>query len=155
MKASAVVEPGDSRPSVVGRFFTDCGSARDFDAIAALGYPTGRQTGNSQFMTTYKLVVFVPEADGQAMRLAMGEAGAGRIGNYDHCSFTSKGAGRFRPLDGARPRIGAIGQFEEVAEERIETVCSEPRLKNVLAAIRRVHPYEEPAIDIYPLTVVD
>jgi hypothetical protein len=136
--------------------FIDCGALPgDFDATAALGYPIARQTGNSQFMTTYKLVVFVPEADGEAVRLAMGQAGAGRIGNYDQCSFTSKGTGRFRPLDGARPAVGAVGQLEDVAEERIETVCSEPRLKDVLAAIRRVHPYEEPAIDVYPLAVVD
>jgi len=106
-------------------------------------------------MKTYKIVVFVPEADGEALRMAMGEAGAGRIGNYDYCSFTSKGAGRFRPLAGARPAIGEVGQLEDVAEERIETVCSEVRMKDVLAAIRRVHPYEEPAIDIYPLAVID
>src|SRR5262245_9812377 len=106
-------------------------------------------------MKTYKIVVFVPEADGEAVRIAMGEAGAGRIGNYDYCSFTSKGAGRFRPLAGARPTIGEVGQLEDVAEERIETVCSEARLKQVLAAIRRVHPYEEPAIDVYPLAVIE
>jgi hypothetical protein len=106
-------------------------------------------------MKTYKIVVFVPEPDGEAVRMAMGEAGAGRIGNYDYCSFTTKGLGRFRPLDGAKPAIGEVGQLEDVVEERIETVCSEQRLKDVLAAIRRVHPYEEPAIDVYPLAVID
>ncbi|WP_407155841.1 hypothetical protein [Bradyrhizobium sp. STM 3557] len=106
-------------------------------------------------MKTYKIVVFVPEADGEAVRMAMGEAGAGRIGNYDCCSFTSIGIGRFRPLAGARPAIGEVGQLEEGAEQRIETVCSEARVKDVLAAICRVHPYEEPAIDIYPLAAID
>jgi hypothetical protein len=106
-------------------------------------------------MKIYKIVVFVPEADGETVRMAMGEAGAGRIGNYDYCSFTSQGTGRFRPLAGALPAIGEVGQLEDVAEERIETVCSEARVKDVLAAIRRVHPYEEPAIDIYPLAVID
>ncbi len=106
-------------------------------------------------MKTYKIVVFVPEPDGEAVRMAMGEAGAGRIGNYDYCSFTSTGTGRFRPLEGARPAIGDIGQLEDVAEERIETVCSDASLRAVLAAIRRVHPYEEPAIDLYPLAVID
>jgi len=106
-------------------------------------------------MKTYKIVVFVPDADGEAVRMAMGEAGAGRIGNYDYCSFTSRGTGRFRPLAGARPAIGEVGQLEDVTEERIETVYAEARVKDVLAAIRRVHPYEQPAIDIYPLAVID
>jgi hypothetical protein len=110
---------------------------------------------NLHAMKTYKIVVFVPEADGEALRIAMGEAGAGRIGNYDYCSFTSKGMGRFRPLVGARPAIGEVGQLKDVAEERIETVCAEARMKDVLAALRRVHPYEEPAIDIYPLALID
>ena len=106
-------------------------------------------------MQTYKIVVFVPEADGERLREAMGQAGAGRIGNYDHCSFTSRGIGRFRPMAGAAPAIGEVGRFEEVTEERIETLCAEDRLRDVLAAIRRAHPYEEPAIDIYPLAGID
>lgn len=106
-------------------------------------------------MKTYKIVVFVPEPDGEAVRVVMAEAGAGHIGNYDYCSFTTKGTGRFRPLDGAKPALGEVGQLEDIAEERIETVCSEQQLKDVLAAIRRVHPYEEPAIDVYPLLAID
>lgn len=106
-------------------------------------------------MKTYKIVVYVPTADAAAVRTAMGEAGAGRIGNYDHCSFTVTGTGRFRPLAGANPTIGDVGRLEEVAEDRIETVCAEDRLKPVLAAIRAAHPYEEPAIDVHPLAVVD
>jgi hypothetical protein len=102
-------------------------------------------------MKTYKIVVYVPEANGEAVRVAMGEAGAGRIGNYAHCSFTVKGLGRFLPLAGASPAIGAVGRLEAVEEERIETVCAEDRLRDVLQAIRRVHPYEEPAVDVYPL----
>ncbi|MGJ5037171.1 hypothetical protein ACQR13_23925 [Bradyrhizobium sp. HKCCYLRH3059] len=105
-------------------------------------------------MKTYKIVVYVPEAAGDAVRRAMGEAGAGRIGNYDHCSFTAKGVGRFRPLAGANPAVGAVGQLETVEEERIETICAEDRLKAVLQAIRAAHPYEEPAIDVYPIEVV-
>ncbi|CAL79214.1 Hypothetical protein BRADO5540 [Bradyrhizobium sp. ORS 278] len=106
-------------------------------------------------MKTFKIVVYVPTANAEALRGAMGEAGAGRIGNYDYCSFTLTGTGRFRPLAGANPSIGAVGKLEDVAEDRIETVCAEDRLKPVLAAIRAAHPYEEPAIDVYPLAVVD
>jgi hypothetical protein len=91
-------------------------------------------------MKTYKIVVYVPAADAEAVRHAMGEAGAGRIGNYDYCSFTIKGEGRFRPLAGANPSIGAVGHVEMVEEDRIETVCAENRLKPVLKAIRAAHP---------------
>ncbi len=106
-------------------------------------------------MKAYKIVVFVPEAHGERLREAMGDAGAGRIGDYAYCSFTVKGIGRFKPLAGASPSVGEVGKFEAVAEERIETVCAEERLKDVLAAIRAVHPYEEPAIDIYPLEAIE
>jgi hypothetical protein len=106
-------------------------------------------------MKIYKIVVYVPDTHGEAVRAAMGEAGAGRIGNYAHCSFTTKGMGRFLPLAGASPAIGVVGRAEAVEEERIETVCAEDRLKEVIEAIRRVHPYEEPAIDIYPLEAID
>ena len=105
-------------------------------------------------MKTYKIVVYVPAAAGEAVRDAMGEAGAGRIGNYDYCSFTVTGIGRFRPLAGANPTIGSVGRIEAVEEERIETVCTEDWLKAVLAAVRAAHPYEEPAIDVYPIEVV-
>ncbi|NPV20985.1 hypothetical protein [Bradyrhizobium aeschynomenes] len=106
-------------------------------------------------MKTYKIVVYVPAANGEAVRHAMGEAGAGRIGNYDYCSFTMTGTGRFRPLAGANPTIGAVGRLETVAEERIETVCAEDRLRPALEAIRAAHPYEEPAIDVYRIEPVE
>jgi hypothetical protein len=105
-------------------------------------------------MKRYKVVVFVPEADGEALRQAMGDAGAGRIGNYSHCSFTVRGVGRFKPLAGANPSIGQVGKPEAVEEERIEMVCDEDGLGDVLAAIRRAHPYEEPAIDVYALEAI-
>ncbi|HEU0147644.1 MAG TPA: hypothetical protein VFR21_12295 [Bradyrhizobium sp.] len=128
-----------------------------FDAQATLRYlgGAGSPVELAHAMKTYKIVVFVPESAGKAVRTAMGEAGAGRIGNYACCSFTTKGIGRFRPVEGADPAIGEVGQRAEVIEERIEMICSESHLKAVLAAIRRVHPYEEPAIDFYPLAVTD
>jgi len=106
-------------------------------------------------MTQYKIVVFVPETHAEQLREAMGNAGAGQIGNYSHCTFSMKGVGRFRPNVGANPTIGEIGKLEAVEEERIETVCSEERLKDVLRAIRNVHPYEEPATDVYSLEVIE
>ena len=98
-----------------------------------------------------KIVVFVPETHTNIVRKAMGDAGAGQIGNYSHCTFSSKGTGRFKSLEGANPTIGKVGEFEEVEEERIETVCSEEKLKAVIGAIKKVHPYEEVALDICPL----
>jgi len=103
----------------------------------------------------YKIVVFVPETHAEQLREAMGNVGAGQIGNYSHCTFSVKGLGRFRPGMGANPTIGEIGKLEAVEEERIETVCSEGRLKDVLTAIRNVHPYEEPATDVYQLEVIE
>lgn len=98
-----------------------------------------------------KLVVFVPLSHADAVREAMGAAGAGKIGNYSYCSFSTRGVGRYRPDVGANPAIGSVGNFEAVEEERIETVCEKDRLEDVVAAIKKVHPYEEVAFDIYPL----
>ncbi len=99
----------------------------------------------------YKIVVYVPEDHADELREAMGNAGAGKIGNYSHCTFTLKGTGRFRPEEGANPAIGSVGKLEEVSEDRIETICAGARLQDVLKAIRSVHPYEEPATDVYPI----
>ncbi len=100
---------------------------------------------------TVKIVVFVPETHADFVRDAMGKAGAGRVGNYAHCSFSVKGTGRFFPLPGAHPTIGKTGKLEEVAEERIEMVCYKKDLKKILTAVKRVHPYEEVVMDVYPL----
>ena len=102
----------------------------------------------------YKLVVYVPEEHADRLREAIGNAGAGKIGNYSHCTFTLKGTGRFKPEEGANPTVGSVGKLEEVSEDRIETVCSADTLQAVLKAIRDVHPYEEPATDVYPIEVV-
>jgi hypothetical protein len=101
--------------------------------------------------THVKIVIFVPETYTDIVREAMGNAGAGKIGNYTHCTFSSKGIGRFKPEVGANPHIGEVGTHEEVIEERIETVCSRDILQDVVRAIREVHPYDEIAMDIYPL----
>ena len=98
-----------------------------------------------------KIVVFVPESHADVVRTAMGEAGAGRLGNYTSCSFSSKGVGRFKPEEGAHPAIGEVGKMEAVEEERIEVVCERRLLDKVMAAIKKVHPYEEVALDVYPL----
>jgi dinuclear metal center YbgI/SA1388 family protein len=98
-----------------------------------------------------KLVTFVPHENAEEVRAAITEAGAGRIGDYDSCTYTSEGEGRFRPLDGATPAIGRVGEVEVVAESRVEAVFSRGLRRQVLEALRAVHPYEEPAFDVLEL----
>jgi len=102
---------------------------------------------------TVKLVIFVPKTHANIVREAMGKAGAGLIGDYKHCSFSVKGMGRYVPLPTAHPTIGKIGQLTEVKEERIETVCCRKDLDKIIKAIKKVHPYEEVAFDVYPLVL--
>jgi len=98
-----------------------------------------------------KIAVFVPVSHAETMREVLAKNGCGHIGNYDSCSFSIKGVGRFRPLEGAAPFVGEAGKIEEVEEERIETICPRGRLDEVMAAIKKAHPYDEPAVDVYPL----
>ena len=98
-----------------------------------------------------KFVVYVPITHADSVREALAVSGAGKMGMYDSCSFSTKGVGRFKPMDGAKPFVGEVGKVEEVEEERIETVCSREDLARVMEAVLAAHPYEEPAIDVYPL----
>jgi hypothetical protein len=102
----------------------------------------------------YKIVVYVPSSHAEAVREAMGEAGAGIIGTYSHCTFTISGITRFKPGPGSDPAIGEIGKVAVVPEDRIETVATADNLKAALAAIRSVHPHEEPAMDVYPVELI-
>lgn len=99
----------------------------------------------------YALSIFVPVTHGDAVRSALASSGAGRIGLYDSCSFTTRGVGRFRPLAGASPFIGKAGELEAVDEEKIETEVRKDLLQAVLAAVRAAHPYETPAIHVTQL----
>ena len=98
-----------------------------------------------------KIAVFVPESHADAVREAMGRAGAGQIGNYSYCTSSSKSVGRFKPENGAHPHVGEIGKIEVVAEEKIETVCKRDKLNDVIKAIKEVHPYEEVPLDVWLL----
>ena len=98
-----------------------------------------------------KLVVFVPREALDAVRDALFTAGAGRIGNYEHCSWYTEGTGTFLGGEGTSPNVGRAGREERVAELRLETVFPADRQDDVLTALRRAHPYEEPAFDVYEL----
>jgi hypothetical protein len=93
----------------------------------------------------HTLVVYTPTTHTERVLQAIGDAGAGRIGNYSHCSFVSPGTGRFTPQQGADPFLGRVGSPEKVPEDRIECVVEESFLEGVVSALRAVHPYEEPA----------
>jgi dinuclear metal center YbgI/SA1388 family protein len=98
-----------------------------------------------------KIVTFVPEAHAETVRNALFEAGAGHTGNYDSCSFNLPGDGTFRAGENCHPYCGEAGKLHHEKEIRIETILPAFRKSNVLRALLSVHPYEEPAFDIYPL----
>ncbi len=97
----------------------------------------------------FKIVVFVPKKDAENVKRAMAAAGAGAYGNYTDCSFEVTGKGVFRPGEQAHPFIGKLGTAKEVREARIEMICPKSRLSSVVATMKKAHPYEEPAYDIF------
>lgn len=98
-----------------------------------------------------KLAVFVPVDHAESIRQALGQAGAGFIGEYSHCSFSTDGTGRFMPGEKTNPYIGQAGQLEKVEEIKVETIYPKSLEKAVLSAMLKAHPYEEVAYDIYSL----
>jgi hypothetical protein len=103
---------------------------------------------------TYKLVWFVPREALEATRAAVFAAGAGRIGDYERCSWYAAGTGTFLGGAGTAPSVGEAGREERVAELRVETVVPEERASEVVAALLAAHPYEEVAYDLYPLATL-
>jgi hypothetical protein len=98
-----------------------------------------------------KLVVFVPAEALDTVRDALFEAGAGRIGDYTRCSWYTEGTGTFLGGEATSPSVGEKGHEERVPELRLETVFPAELHEDVVSALRRAHPYEEPAFDIYAL----
>lgn len=99
----------------------------------------------------HKLCFFVPVTHVEQVKEAVFEAGGGRIGDYDRCAWQTLGEGQFRPLTGANPFLGAVGEVERVAEYKVELVVADELLAEVVAALRAAHPYEEPAYEAWPL----
>jgi hypothetical protein len=95
--------------------------------------------------------VFVPRESLDTVRDALFAAGAGRIGDYERCSWYTAGTGTFKGGTGTSPSVGESGREERVSELRLETVFPEERQEDVVAALRAAHPYEEPSFDVYPL----
>ena len=99
----------------------------------------------------YKISFFVPENDVDIVKNALFEAGAGRIGNYDSCSWQILGTGQFRGLKESKPTVGNAGEITRVSEYKVELVCEKMYLKEAIKALRESHPYEEPAYDVIKL----
>jgi dinuclear metal center YbgI/SA1388 family protein len=98
-----------------------------------------------------KVVTFCPSKHMENVQQAMFDAGAGNIGNYDNCSYYTDGTGTFRALEGSNPYVGEANKLHKEQEYRIETIVPKHRLTNVVNAMIKAHPYEEPAYDIYSL----
>jgi hypothetical protein len=99
----------------------------------------------------YQLSFYVPAAHVDAVKQAVFDAGGGRIGNYDSCCWQVAGQGQFRPLPGSDPAVGGVGQLERVDEFKVEMVCDDTLIAAAVAALRRAHPYEEPAYQVWKL----
>jgi hypothetical protein len=98
-----------------------------------------------------KLVIFVPLTHCNIVREVLGNAGAGKIGNYDFCSFSTRGTGRYIGNEKSDPAIGKAMEYESAEEEKIEVLVPRDILEYVLISVRKVHPYEEVAYDIYTI----
>lgn len=129
----------DSSIDGLNRHIAEKLSLKDLEVMDVMGHESYK-----------KLVVFVPKGYEEIVRDAMGNAGAGYIGNYSHCTFMMSGTGTFLPHEGTNPFLGRIGKLEKADEYRIETIVPDRLLKKVISAMLKVHPYEEVAYDIYP-----
>lgn len=121
------------------------------DAVCSkLGLEKIKVLENNKPVKLYKFVVYVPNGYEDKVRGAILDAGAGYIGNYSHCSFSSQGIGTFKANDGCNPFIGKIGKIAETKETRVETIVKEKDIDNIINVMKSVHPYEEPAYDLFP-----
>ena len=103
----------------------------------------------------FKLCFFVPESHVELVKDALFEQGAGKIGDYDCCAWQVLGEGQFRPLQGSQPYIGETEKITRLSEYKVEMVCADQLIKQVVKTLLQVHPYEEPAYDVYPVFAVD
>jgi len=99
----------------------------------------------------FRINVYVPQSHLEAVKLAMFNAGAGRMGLYDSCCWQTQGEGQFRPLAGSDAFIGDVGKLEKVVEYKLEMVCEAAAMKKALTAMLAAHPYEEAAYDVCPV----
>lgn len=102
----------------------------------------------------YKLIYFVPEAYLDCTKNAIFAAGAGGIGNYEHCAWQVLGTGQFKPVKAAHPFIGEVDVLESIPEWRVEMIVPEDKAHDVVKALKASHPYEEPAFEFVQLVEI-
>lgn len=102
-------------------------------------------------MHLYKICFFVPDDHKEKVKTAMFSAGAGKIGNYDACSFETSGTGQFRALPGSQPFLGEQNKIEKVSEYKVEMVCDGKFISDVISALKKSHPYETPAYEVFKM----
>jgi hypothetical protein len=100
----------------------------------------------------YKIEVFIPESHTAPLMQALSAAGVGRIGNYDYCFAITEVQGHWRPLEGASPFEGEIGVISRAPEHKLELSCPSDQVRAALVAIQRVHPYEQPVVNVIALS---
>lgn len=103
----------------------------------------------------YQLCFYVPETHLEAVKTALFAAGAGQFNDYGQCSWQVRGEGQFRPLAGSQPFLGETGRTEKVVEYKVEMVCSELLVKEVILTLLRVHPYEQPAYSVCKILTLE
>src|SRR5687767_11104074 len=99
----------------------------------------------------YKICIYVPGSHVEEVKNAMFISGAGKIGNYAHCAWQMLGEGQFMPLTGSHAYSGELDRLERVAEYKIEMVCEDNVIHDVVTALKKAHPYEEPAYQIWKI----
>lgn len=97
-----------------------------------------------------RIVVYIPESFCEIVKQAMFDAGAGRYKDYEHCAWQTLGDGQFKPLEGSNPYLGETGQVEQVKEYKVEMIAEESCLRDIVQAVKKAHPYEEPALQLIP-----
>ena len=102
-----------------------------------------------------KLIYYVPESHLETTKVAIFSAGAGGIGNYEHCAWQVLGTGQFKPVKGAKPFIGEVDALEQIPEWRVETIVPEDKAKLVAQALKASHPYEEPAFEFIQMVKIE
>lgn len=100
----------------------------------------------------YKLSFYVPESHLESVKAAVFAQGAGRVGGYEHCCWQAQGRGQFRPQEGSKPFIGQSGELATVAEWKVEMVVADELIHNAVKALKKAHPYEVPAFEVWRLS---
>jgi hypothetical protein len=99
----------------------------------------------------YKLNFYVPTPNKEVVKSALFQIGVGKYENYEHCSFETLGIGQFKPIEGADPYIGKVGEVESVEEYKVEMICSDELIHNAIKTLKEVHPYEEVAYEVFKM----